>query len=304
MFLRHPGHPDLDPAVAYPKAAHLRTALTGRDWAAGRELLDDAEPVERTSLIQICGRTPEIADLLRGVLRENPADGAAGALLGTHLTAAAWAPRRRGRVRDLAAGLREAERVLIDAAARTPADPAVWTARLTTARGLELGQSEARRRYDRVAAVDPHHLPAQRRMLRQLCPKWGGSWAAAEAFAHEASAAAPAGSLSPVLIVDVHLERWLTEKAHLRADAVRTEVYDAARRSVWHSDFRPTHGWVEVMNAFAVAFGLLDDQPAAATLFTVLGELATESPWIYLGDPAGTFVKYRDRALSSVGGAR
>jgi hypothetical protein len=308
-----PRHPVLDPAVAYPKIAELRSVLDARNWSAARQLLDAAEPIERDYLIRSASEGAGRAELLRGVLAADPADSAAGAMLGQHLIAAAWEIRTGARAQHVSKdqfarfhdGLRQAEMVLIDAAARTPADPAVWSARLTTARGLELGQSEARRRYDRLAEVSPHHLPGQIQLLQQFCPKWSGSWEKVHAFAREAAAAAPPGALNAVLIPEVHIEHWLdlddaaARRAYVMSDAVRGEVYEAARRSVWHPEFRRTHGWVLVMNTFAAYFAMVDDMPAAGSLFTALGDLATESPWHYLGDPATIIAKFRARALPS-----
>ncbi|WP_255657918.1 hypothetical protein [Actinoplanes sp. L3-i22] len=306
-----PHHPVLDVAVAYPKIAELRSLLTAQDWSAARTMLDVAEPVERDYLIRAGSEVAGCAELLRGVLAGDPADSAAAAMLGQHLIAAAWAIRTAARAQHVGKeqfarfhdGLRQAEMVLIDAAARTPDDPAVWSARLTTARGLELGQSEARRRYDRLAEVSPHHLPGQLQLLQQLCPKWSGSWEKGHAFAREAAAAAPEGALNAVLIPEVHIEHWLelegaaARRAYVMSDAVRGEVYEAARRSVWHPEFRRTHGWVLVMNTFAAYFAMVDDMPAVGSLFTALGDLATESPWRYLGDPATVISQFRARAL-------
>jgi hypothetical protein len=103
----------------------------------------------------------------------------------------------------------------------------------------------------------------------------------------------------------VHIEHWLdldthsARHAYLRSDAVRGEVYAAAHRSVWHPDFHRTHGWVSVMSTFAAVFALLDDMPAVGSLFTALGDLATEWPWQYIGDPATVISQYRARALPS-----
>ena len=85
------------------------------------------------------------------------------------------------------------------------------TARLITARGLRLGLSEARRRYHRLAEIDPYHLPGQWQYLQQLCPKSGGDWARTHAFARETAEAAPPGSFGPVLVAEAHLEHWLEE---------------------------------------------------------------------------------------------
>jgi hypothetical protein len=307
-----PRQPVLDPAAAYPRINALRTALDSGDWPECRSVLDAAEPVERTELTMIAFGETGLEKFLRGVLTGDPGDGAAGALLGQHLIGAAWRIRTaarseqvsRERLAAFTEGLEAAERLLVDAAARSPHDPAIWTARLITARGLRLGRSEARRRYDRLAAIDPHHLPGQWQFLQQLCPKSGGVWALAHAFAGEVAAAAPPGSFDPVLIAEAHLEHWLEEhgrsaaagRRYLSAGPVRDELNEAADRSVRHPAFRRTHGWVRVTSTFAMAFALLDDRPAAAALFTALGDLGSDRPWDYLGDPGPTIVKYRKRA--------
>jgi hypothetical protein len=87
--------------------------------------------------------------------------------------------------------LRRAEQLLIEVVAREPANAMAWALRVTTAMGLELGQSEARRRYDRLAASYPHHFSGQARLLQQLCPKWSGSWDAMHRFSRECLLAAP-----------------------------------------------------------------------------------------------------------------
>lgn len=304
--------PVLDPAAAYPRITGLRAALDSGDWPACREVLDAADPVERTELTMIAFAEPGLETFLRGVLDGDPGDGAAAALLGQHLIGDAWRIRTSARTEQVsperlaafADGLVTAERLLVDAAARSPRDPAIWTARLITARGLRLGLSEAHRRYSRLAEIDPHHLPGQWQFLQQLCPKSGGDWERAHAFARETADSAAPGSFGPVLVAEAHLEHWLEEhtrrpgagRRYLAAEPVRAELHRAARRSVWHDDFRHTHGWVRVTSTFAMAFALLDDRPAADSLFTALGDLGSVRPWDYLGDPASVMVKYRKRA--------
>ncbi|HWS32192.1 MAG TPA: hypothetical protein VN408_05550 [Actinoplanes sp.] len=271
----------LDPSAAYPKVAVLRTALDAGDWPACRETLDNAEPVERTCLTAVAAETEGIAEFLRGVLSGDPSDGTAGALLGRHLAA------------STTTAFSAAERVLVDAAARSPLDPAIWTVRLRTARGLRLGPSEARRRYDRLAEIDANHVPGQSQYLRYLC---GHDPAEAYEFARSAAAAAPPGSFSPVLIAEYHLDRYLARRDHFDDETVRAEVAEAAARSAGHPDFRHTHGWVRVTSTFAMAYALIGDQPAAAGYFEALGELDSAQPWDRLGDPATVIGRYRKRA--------
>src|SRR4051812_2116505 len=253
----------LDPAAAYPEVTPLRSALAARDWRGCRAVLDAADPVARTSLTVLGGDLPDLEDFLREVLRADPDDGAAAAMLGSHLTQVGWKVRSGARARYVSQDqfsvfhdwLRKAEQVLLDGAARNPDDPAIWTARMPTARGLEMGQSEVRRRYDRLARADQHHLPGQRHLLQQLCPKWGGTWEKVHGFARESMLAAPPGSHTGVLVAEAHIEHWLELDAeadlqYLRSPQVMSELHEAGRLSVWNPNFRRTYGWVAVMSTF------------------------------------------------------
>lgn len=305
-----------DPAGAYPEVTPLRAALTARDWPGCRAVLDQAGPMERTNLILIAGEEPGIEGLLREALREDPADGAASALLGWHLIHIGWEIRTGARAQYVSAEqfsrfrdwLCRAEQVLIDGAAYHPADPAIWTARLTSARGLELGQAETRRRYDRMAAADPHHLPGQFSMVQSLCPKWSGSWDLLHGFVNETAAAAPPGGAHGALVVDAHVEHALETADNMRGmigyfsdPRVRTEIYQAAERSIGHPAFGRGYGWLRALNGFALCFQLIGDRQAAASAFERMDGLATKGPWQYLGDAGKEFRKARDWAL---GGAK
>ncbi|MFI5497033.1 hypothetical protein [Actinoplanes sp. NPDC051859] len=306
-----------DPAASCPEVGWLRSALAARDWTACRALLDAAPPAIRTGLITLGADAPDLEDFLRTVLRNDPNDGAASAMLGAHLTDVGWQVRGGARAKYVSRDqfavfhewLAKAERVLVDGAARNPHDPAIWTARLPTARGLQLGEAEARRRYGHLAAADPHHRPGQEHLLQQLCPKWGGSWDSAHAFAREAMLSSPPGSQNAVLVAAAHVEHWLDlesgeDQEYLRSTAVRNEIYEAAAHSVWHPQFARTYGWVSVLSAFAMLFSQSGDQRAAGPLFVALGPLASEWPWNYLGDPVETIRERRYYATGSRGVSR
>ncbi|GAA2631792.1 hypothetical protein [Paractinoplanes durhamensis] len=148
---------DFDLATAYPDIGVLRAALGRRDWAACRRVLDAAPPDSRTGLIRAGSDEDGIEDFLRDVLRRDPADSAAAAMLGRGLISIGWKARTTSLAKDVSREqwtvfyewLARAEEVLIGAAARNPRDPAVWSARITAAMGLSLGPAEQRRRYDR-----------------------------------------------------------------------------------------------------------------------------------------------------------
>lgn len=282
----------LDRAVAYPEIAGLRAALQRRDWPSCRELIDPLEPSARSAALFECGQEKDAEPFLRRVLDAEPADPAATALLGHHLIKVGWRIRTgytaahvsRGQARQFHHWLRKAELILIDGAARNPDDPAIWTARLLTARGLQLGLAETRRRLDRALNAHPNHLPALLQFLQSACPKWNGSWDLVHGFARDAAAAAAPGSPHALLVVHAHIEHIFGDEEtdvfrYLADDAIRAEIYEAAHRSVWHPEFRRDHGWLQALNAFALIFTMLDDRRSAATVFTALGDLADEYPW-------------------------
>lgn len=300
-----------DPAAAITELHPFRAALARRDWTAARAVLDASEPALRSYLISMGGEEKDVEELLRYVLARDPDDGAAGAMLGSHLITTGWAIRTGASAKHVSREqfaafhdwLRRAEQVLIEAAARNPTDCAVWVQRLISARGLQLGLSEVRRRYDRLAAIDPHHLPGQVQLLQSLCPKWSGTWEQVHAFARECMLAAPPGSPQGVLVAQAHLEQWADRdggdagRLYLSAEPVRAELHEAAHRSVWHPHYRD-RGWVHTMSTFAMVFSLIGDEPAAASLFAALGNLASEDPWDYLGNPAEQIRTRRARALA------
>ncbi|WP_433374530.1 hypothetical protein ACQPZX_04175 [Actinoplanes sp. CA-142083] len=302
-----------DPGAAYPEVAALRSALAARDWPACRRILDAAEPAARSELVLICGEERDLEEFLREAWQGDPSDSGAAAMLGSFLTREAWRIRTTGPATSVSrkqwAGfhdrLRQAERVLVKAAARNPYDPAVWVCRIVTSRGLELSIPETRRRYDRLSAHHPHHLPGQLGLVQQLCPKWGGDWAQLHTFTREAMHAAPPGAHSAVVVAEGHIEQWVDNQAPVAYGAhgpghlsrVSGEIYEAAQRSVWHPDFRRTVGWVRVMSTFAMVFSLLGDHRAAGSLFAVLGPFADERPWSYLGSPGRALRSRRAGAM-------
>ncbi|MFF5217668.1 hypothetical protein [Micromonospora sp. NPDC000442] len=307
--------PVLDTAAAYPQVAAARDALAAGDWPALRTLVDAQDAHGRTVLVGEVGGTADVETFLRKALAEQPDDPVAAAMLGAHLIHAGWRIRTAKRAQDVSREqfvqffdhLRRAEQVLIETTARHPEDAAAWTQRVTSARGLQLGQAEARRRYDRLAAGHPHHLPAQSSLLQQLCPKWSGSWEKAHTFARECADAAPAGAPNAVLVVEVHLEQAFDHgtlsaaRAFLRGQQMRATIHDAAQRSIWHREFRHGWGWVGVRSTFALAFCLMQEWTLAAQQFAALGDLGDESMFGYFGDAVAQFQRFREKAYAKGG---
>jgi hypothetical protein len=299
------------PGAAYPAIDELRSMVQFGHHGEARALLADREAAERTTILgygsggfggaEASGGDIGMRRASQAAVDADPQDAFAAVLLGGNLIDQAWKVRSAdlAQFRTL---LCEAERLLTDAVTGEPPDCAGWVFRLSTARGLSLGQAEARRRYDRLAEIDPHHLPGQVMLLQQLCPTWGGSFADAHAFARSAMLAAPEGALNAVLVVDAHLEqvRTLPPKGrtrHLADERVREQIREAAARSVEHPDFRRTSDWVRVCNSFAMMLGLIGDHAAAARQFDAVGPHVSRRAWEHLGDPVTVFRTHRDRAL-------
>lgn len=306
--------PVTDPFDALPELGPLRTAAENRDWAATRAFFASLDSVDKVSVAS--GAVANVwgtETYLEQASADRPADPLPRTLLAERYIRLGWKARSAARAqhvtpeqfKEFHAWLRKAEALLIEVCAEQPGYAPAWTARLLTARGLELGQSEARRRYDRLSEHHPHHFRAQSQLLQQLCPKWGGSWEAAHGFAQESASAAPNGSHSGVLVAEAHIEhRWDLEGAaaaeYLRNVSVRNDLRHAAQVSVLHPDHRPGWHWIDGHSTFALAFSLGGHLEDAAPHFTALGNTASESFWQYLPDWRNQFAQYRSAALATL----
>lgn len=251
------------------------------------------------------------------VFADDQTSALAGALLARKLIDDGWNIRTGSWAKDVSREqwkgfyehLHRAERILIEVTARHPGYTSAWIERLNTARGLSLGQAEARRRYDAIAKVAPHLYQAQCAMIQQLCPKWSGSYEAMHGFAVERTKASPPGSINGGVVAEAHIEHWLlverddgesAASAYLKRPDVQQELLWAAHHSVLNPACVPAPGWVDAHGAFAMAFSLAENYSAAAAHFNALyegGNLAAESPWCYLGYAKKQFVTHRNRAF-------
>ncbi|KOG43135.1 hypothetical protein AQJ84_31200 [Streptomyces resistomycificus] len=297
-----------------PELVPLRSAARQGHWPAVQAYFTSLDSTEKVSYaVGLLAETADVERMLEKAVADRPADPLPRTLLADRYVRIGWGIRSDLRAKHVSQEqfdqfhdwLRRAEQILIDVCAEQPAYAPAWTVRLITARGLSLGQSEARRRYDRLTAHHPHHYPAQMQLLQQLCPKWGGSWDAAHGFAREAAAAAPDGSHAGALVALAHLEHWLEldggeAGAYMRGLPVRDDLRFAAQVSVLHSDHRA--GWygIGAHSAFALAFSLGGHFEDALPHFTALGDRASDFPWSYLPNPKSAFVKYRKSALATL----
>lgn len=307
-----------EPFDAVPALAPLRDAAWDGDWAAVRAFFegipgDEATGGEDVSVAAaLLARVERTEWFLEKAVKDRPADPLARTLLAERYVRLGLRARGRGpaesvswdAARQCHDWLCKAELLLIEVCAEQPAYVPAWTARLATARGLGLGQSEARRRYDRLAEHHPHHAHAQSRLLRQLRPEGGGSWEAAHGFAEECASAAPDGSHAGVLVAEAHLAHRAAldgaeAEEYLRSTAVRDELRRAARASVLHPDHRRDWRWTDSHSAFALVFSLGGHVGDAAPHFAALGDTVSESVWRHVPDWRTRFTEYRAAAAQA-----
>jgi len=310
--MTHDFTPDFRRRSAYPEVAAAEDAIRAGDWAAFRACYDAAPHWRGRQYVM--GAANQVAGsegFLKTVIEADPEDLVATTMYADRLIHLGWEIRTAQPARYVSAEqfagfhhkLREAEQILIWVCVRDPSFVPAWTHRVTIARGLGLGQSESRRRYDHVARHDPHNISAQNSLLQELCPKWHGSLEAMHAFAAERAAEAPPGAHNAALVVDAHVEHWFSlpddqAKKYFDDPAVRQEITAAAERSVLHPDFDRGIGWVYPMSMFALGFSMLGEWTLAKRCFLELGQYADEWGWHYLnGGAEAAFVRNRAWAM-------
>jgi hypothetical protein len=299
----------------YPELIRVRQGATAGDWvsvqAAYHALSNESL---RSAAVRTVGDVKGSREMLAPVA-ESPGYSSEQLLARTMLASAliqiGWGIRTNSRAqyvskdqfRQLHDYLRQAEQVLIDVIAHDPNNVAAWNERMVTARGLQLGLSEARRRYDHAARLAPHLVAPQKQMLQHLCPKWAGTLDQVHAFARECAFSAPPGSLNGQLVADGHLEHWATlsgseARAYLGSSAVQEEVTAAAYHSVLNSAFVPVFGWVVAHAYFALLQSAAGNPAAASVHFQAVGSFDISELWSqFFDDAQSTCARHRAAAL-------
>ncbi|MGX2998207.1 hypothetical protein JNUCC64_28740 [Streptomyces sp. JNUCC 64] len=298
-----------------PDATRVREAAEAADWAGVRAVFEERPGNhDRIELLRAVGDTDRVERWICDVMAAEPEAALPRVVAGIRYISWGWEARTGARARDVSrerfelfhTRLREAERWLYEAAEREPGWTSPWYGLLLTGRGLQVGQTLARRRFEAAVRRDPHHLAAHQQLLQQVCDKWGGSHEAAHSFARKAAAGAPGGSPLGQLVAIAHIEQWLSlegedeeQLEYMLGAEVEETLREAADHSYRHPDFVPGGVGDEVLNAFAMAFALAGEREAARECFRATEGRVTEFPWYYL-DGSNPVRAYR-RQRSAVG---
>lgn len=293
--------PVFDTFATVPEYEGLRAAFASGDWPAFEAELDTMPSEEQSHALTLFAEHDGGVDaFLTAAEGDHPASPAAATALAVRRISVAWEYRTRAAASDLSPEqvgefwkyLRFAERALIEVCAAHPEYVPAWTARLHTARGLELGLSEGYRRFRRRPETRSD-VSAQLALQQLIEPKWSGTREGADEFARSTARSAPDGSNSGALVAIMHLERWAATggqqagQALIKVPAVVDELREAAARSVLHPSHQLTALGVVAHSAFLLVFWLADEQLDASRHLDVLGERAARFPLEYVGDSPG-----------------
>ncbi|MCS0498965.1 hypothetical protein [Protaetiibacter mangrovi] len=316
--IEHPREPSYDTFADIPDYASLRAAVDAGDWRGLEVGLDSLPADEATYAMTLLAEVAGIEAVLEIEHAAHAESAHIATLLAMRRTVQAWEARTRRQSADVEPErfaaflslLRESEIMLIAVCGAHPNFAPAWAARITNARGLQLGASEMRRRARRHADLSPHDLTAQGAQLQYLLPKWFGTDDDAAAFARGCAAAAPEGSTAPAIVAVYHLERWLETggraagTAYLSRPEVLAELRASAARSVLHVAYRPTPLGVVAHSAFLMAFWLAGAHADAAVHVRALDGRASEFPWRYAIDEPSELGRIRAEILSQETAAR
>ncbi len=286
--------PTIDPALGDAGAARLRTALEARNWRAASELFAAVDhPDDLAFYYRQAGEISGVQEWIPEWVAAEPKSTVPVLVAAQRYIAWAWQARSAYRAEHVSQEqfriffqrLQVAEDLLRMAVDLDNDDPAPWAFMVTTARGLQLGEGEARRRFGEAVIRYRWHQVAHIQLLQQLCPKCGGSFEAIHDLAQRTVSEMPDGCGLGVLAPYAHMEHWMEldtdEYSYLRQPVVVADLNAAADRSVRHPGYERRPGWPLIHNMFAWAFLRAEDWRAAAGQFDAVGDLVTEWPWEY-----------------------
>lgn len=190
--------------------------------------------------------------------------------------------------------LRIAEEHLLEAAELRPDWVTPWRHLLTSGRGMSVDDSVQEARLAAGLRRDPLNLDVHLEWLSHLQPRWGGEPGQALEFARKAFAGAPDGHRLGCVIAMARIEEWVESEDRdcLQHPRIRTELREAAERSILHHAYERRLGWQGDYNIFAMALSLAGSSKAS-NVFRELDGVITEWPWTFMADPEKAYARFR-----------
>ncbi|MFE8948108.1 hypothetical protein [Streptomyces sp. NPDC007856] len=186
-----------------------------------------------------------------------------------------------------------------EAARMAPEDPCPWIAQITIALGLGWPHDDFRALWAEITARDPHHFGAHVSALQYWCAKWRGSHELMYAFAEQAAASAPQGSLLPVIYLYALMEHAFRDpKAPVYNQPFVQPAVDATLDAV---DRTPAghHRLPLVRHLLADTLFQTKRYADAVEQFRAVGGYVGSVPWTYSGNPVRAFVFARTNTFVS-----
>lgn len=180
-----------------------------------------------------------------------------------------------------------------EAARVAPEDPSPWVAQISIAIGLGWSHEHFRALWAEIVARDPHHFTAHTSALQYWCAKWRGSDELMFAFTEQAVAAAPPGSLLPVLRLYAAFEHETQENdLSVYTKPFMTTAIDATLDAVAQVP-AGHHRLPLVRHLLANACFRADRFAEGVEQFRAIGGYIGSVPWTYSADPAKAFIHAR-----------
>ncbi len=195
--------------------------------------------------------------------------------------------------------LEEARTVCGEAARLAPDDPVPYITELFIARGLSYRSPDFQALWEKITQRDATHMGAHLAALPYWSEKWHGSRAEADAFAQQAAANAPAGSLLPALplfAVYEHLPE-VTLSPTLYQGAVVSDAIEAAHFAL--SQARPGHAVEPHVRHLLLCFLVRAERYAeAAEQVRAIDGYVGAIPWVDRDNPVTEYAAYRAMAIA------
>jgi hypothetical protein len=306
--------PRIAPGYGDPGLVRLLEVARSRDWPGLRAGLAAFTGDDLSSLVgNVCAQTSDMGRWLPERLADESGDGLAMAVLGAHTIEAAWQVRTGKRAQHVSQEqfarfheiLRDAEEYLYTSVELDPASAAPWYSLMTSGRGLQVGLDVVRRRFEAAERRCPGHLGAHRQMLAFLQPKWFGTWELMHEFVSDALRG-PHGDRLGELATIAHLARWqdvnggTAGKEYLSQSHVRSELLEAARRTVFTPGMVSARRAYITPNSFAMALNLAGLHVEARAAFELTEGVVTTHPWSMLkGEPLDAYTKRREISFAN-----